>query len=473
MKLLGKASRKEAAALLTKGSASLSQVEANGIRIDLDYLTSTRKSLQAEIETRQARLKGDPLWARWKKRFGDKANLDSLDQIATLLYTDMKYPCKEYTKGGKPKADEEAFESIDLPFVKEYGKVRKLLKADGTYLAGIEREVCGEFLHPFFGLNTTRTYRSSSQWPNFQNMPIRNPLMGELIRRCFIPRKGRRLIEVDYSGIEVRIAYCYHKDPVMRKYLLDKSTDMHRDMAAQIYMLKEGQVTKAARHAAKNMFVFPQFYGSYYLECAKALWAEMDRREMGVKDTNDPDPKAITGLVKDHLAKKGIRKLGKCSMDASPVPGTFEHHVQQVEKDFWGRRFRTYDQWKRRWYSDYLNAGQFETYTGFLYAGPFRKNEVINYPVQGSAFHCLLWSLIEVQKELRRKKMRSLIVGQIHDSLLGDVPDSETEDFLKICKRVMTVDLPKVWTWLTIPLEIEADATPVDKSWFEKTTVAI
>lgn len=457
---------------MTEGTKALARVEHNGIRIDLDYLTKAKAGLKDRIAAKSAELKDDDFWFRWRKRFGQKASLGSLSQLAEIVFGEMKYPVKERTATGRPKADEAAFEHVDLPFVREYRKLCKLEKAHGTYLTGIEREVVGEFLHPVFSLNTVKTYRSSSQAPNFQNMPIRNPMMGELIRRCFIPRKGRRLVETDYAGIEVRVAACYHHDPVMVKYIKDKTTDMHRDMAAQIYLIKPEEVTKAARHAAKNMFVFPQFYGSYYLECAKALWAEIDRREMGVRDCTDSDPSAISGLLKDHLRKKGITKLGRCSMEHKPVPGTFEHHVQQVEKDFWGRRFRVYDQWKRGWYSDYQDSGYFDTFTGFRYEGPFRKNEVINYPVQGCAFHCLLWSLIEIQKELRKRKMKTLIVGQIHDSILADVVDSEMEDYLKLTKRIMVHDLAKHWKWLTVPLEIEVDATPIDKSWFEKKVVA-
>ena len=70
--------------------------------------------------------------------------------------------------------------------------------------------------------------------------------------------------------------------------------------------------------------------------------------------------------------------------------------------------------------------------------------------------------------------MKSIIVGQIHDSLLIDGPDSETEEVLKLCKRVMTVELPKVWKWMqTVPFVVEADVAPVGGSWHDKVPVKI
>src|SRR5690606_20675796 len=102
---------------------------------------------------------------------------------------------------------------------------------------------------------------NSSDSPNFQNLPIRNPKMAKIIRSAFIPRSDRHvLVEIDYSGIEVRVAACYHKDPVMIEYINDPTKDMHRDMAAQCYLAPPEQVSKQMRYCGKNMYVFPQFY---------------------------------------------------------------------------------------------------------------------------------------------------------------------------------------------------------------------
>jgi DNA polymerase I-like protein with 3'-5' exonuclease and polymerase domains len=460
---MNRLAQRQAYQLLLDGAKALSEVEAAGIKIDVDYLHRTIVSVQAEIDQLRAELKNDKVWTVWKRRFGDRAKIGSTEQLAAVLFDELKlpYPSKERTATGKYKTDESVIEKVDLPFCKTYIHLKKLYKTKTTYLEGILREVRDGFLHPFFLLHLADSYRSSSSSPNFQNIPIRNKEMKKLIRQAFVPRgKKRRIVSCDYSGIEVKVAYLHHLDPTMRKYLLDKTTDMHRDMAAQIYMLKNEQVADEARHAAKNLFVFPQFYGSVYFQCAPALWESLTRHEIRIKKEEV--------YVKDHLRKKGIKELGDCDAEATSRPGTFVHHVQQVEKDFWGNRFKVYNQWKRDWYNQYLERGWFQSLTGFVYHTVLRRNQVLNYAIQGEAFHCLLKSVIYAVKEIRKRRMKSLVIGQIHDDALGDVPDDELQDYLGMMTEIMTQWVPRDWKWITIPLEIGTEVTPPGASWFEK-----
>lgn len=83
-------------------------------------------------------------------------------------------------------------------------------------------------------------------------------------------------------------------------------------------------------------------------------------------------------------------------------------------------------------------------------------------------FHCLLWSLIQLQKWLNKYKMKSLIVGQIHDCLLLDVPIDEIQDVLHTAKDIMTTRLRKAWDWLIVPMGVEVDVTPEGGSWADK-----
>ena len=283
-------------------------------------------------------------------------------------------------------------------------------------------------------------------------------MMGEIIRRCFIPRKNHHIVEIDYSGIEVRIAACYHKDPAMISYIKDPSKDMHRDMAGECFMVKPENVSKGLRYCGKNMFVFPQFYGDYYLNCAKTLWDSIDKMNHEVNGVP----------MKEHLKSKGIKSLGACDPKERPLPGTFEHHLRNVENDFWGKRFKTYSRWKKNWWEKYQREGGFSTLTGFRIDGVFSRNDVINYPVQGSAFHCLLWSLIRLNKWLNKNKMKTLIVGQIHDSIVADVHTDELDSYLSKAKTIMTQTLPEEWKWIEVPLEVEAEITPINGTWYEK-----
>ncbi len=446
--------------LLHNGSLALAAMESAGIRIDVDYLDQTIAETGERIKKLQDELRADPLYGKWRRKFGDKANLGSREQLGKMLFDVLKLPYRaDFTGTGRYRTDDDVLRGIDLPFIKTYTQLEDLKKLKGTFLGGIRREVVDGYLHPVFNLHLVETFRSSSSDPNFQNLPTRDAGMGKIVRQCFIPRKGRVLVEIDYVGIEVRVSACYNKDPVLIEYIKDSTKDMHRDMAAQCYKLKPEQVSKQCRYCAKNQYVFPQFYGSVYFQCAPALWEAIERYKLETAD----------GLsLRKHLHRCGIKELGTCDPNFDPVPGTFEHYIREVERDFWGNRFRVYAQWKRSWYEKYLKAGEFEMFTGFRCVGTYRRNEVLNYAVQGSAFHCLLWSLIRIQKEITKKKMKTKLVGQIHDSLIADVPVGEVQEYIRLAKRIMTRELPKTWKWLCVPLEIEIEVTPEEGSWFDK-----
>lgn len=445
--------------LLHDGMIELAQVEANGIRIDTDRLAKTKELIKSRLRDLRREMEADPVWRVWKKRYGERMNLTSRDQLATILHVDLEYEVSKETDAGRPATDEEALQKIDSPFAKILVRYLKYEKALGTFLRGIEREVVDGRIHPSFHLHTARTYRSSSSEPNFQNFPVRDKEISQIIRSHFIASEEHVLVENDFRGAEVVVSAAYHKDPNFISYITDPSKDMHRDMAAQIYMLSPEEVTKDIRYGAKNKFVFPQFYGDFYVACAKNLW-----EWIRLGNLTSPGGDSLY----EHLRRKGIKELGDCDPDKEPRPGTFESHIQKVERDFWERRFGGYGKWRKIWYRRYQDRGYFDLLTGFRIHGLFQRNAVVNYPVQGSAFHCLLWCLIRVNRLLRKYRMKSMVVGQIHDSMVGDVKISELRQYLEIIEQVTTVDLRKAYQWLVVPLEIEYEICPVGGSWYEK-----
>lgn len=454
--------RQQGYQLLHDGLIAFAEIEANGIRIDAPRLEKTIVDLTEKKRTLSTELEKDEIWKIWRRRYGSKANLTSTDQLATVLHDELNYEVKKTTEGGSPAVDEEALGHIDHPFIQKYVRFKKYDKAGGTFLRGIQKETVDGFLHPSFNLHIPQTYRSSSDSPNFQNFPVRDKEISELIRSHFIARKNHVLVENDFKGIEVSVSACYHKDENFISYITTPGKDMHRDMAAQVYCLEPGQVSKDTRYGAKNKFVFPQFYGDFYVSCAKALWEWIDKGKL-----KGPDGQSLY----EHLKANGIKKLGACDPEESPLKGTFEKHLQEVENDFWNNRFMQYGQWRKDWYKAYLQKGYFDMLTGFRVHGSLRRNMVVNYPVQGSAFHCLLWTLIQVNRMLRKYKMRSKIVGQIHDSLIGDVHRDELRDYLQLVEHVVTVQLRKHYTWLVVPLEVEYEIAPEGGTWYQKREV--
>ncbi len=456
------ANRQEGCRLLHEGLIELATVEANGIRIDLGRLEWTKQKLGRRIRRLREEMEKEDVWKVWKKRFGAKANLTSRDQLGQVLHVEMSFEVTAETETGRPSTDEEHLQKIDHPFVVKLLRFLKYEKALGTFLKGIEREIVGDRIHPSFSLHTVRTFRSSGSDPNFQNLPVRDKEISKIIRSLFIPSSGHVLVENDFKGIEVAVSAAHHKDPNFISYITTPGKDMHRDIAAQIYMLKPSEVSKDARYGAKNKFVFPQFYGDYYVACAKNLWEWIQKGKL-TKPDGTP--------LKAHLKAQGIYKLGDCDPERDPEEGTFEAHLKEVENDFWNRRFMRYGQWRKEWYQAYLKKGYFDLFTGFRVFGFFPRNAVINYSIQGEAFHCLLWSLIRVNRLLRKHRMKSMIVGQIHDSLIGDVKAEELRDYLEIVEQVTMVDLMKAYRWLVVPLQIEYEIAPLGGNWFQKREV--
>jgi DNA polymerase I-like protein with 3'-5' exonuclease and polymerase domains len=468
---------KDAYRLFHEGAIALAQVEGNGIGIDTEYLNRIIRIERKRIKRLRKNLQESDVMKTWKKHYGKKTNMNSSDQLGVILFEVLQYPCTAFTATGKPKTDEAALTAVQSPFVKDYLELKKHQKILNTYLMGIQREVIDGRIHPFFNLHLARTYRSSSDSPNFQNVPIRDPRFGKLIRKAFIPRPGCRIVELDYSGIEVAVAACYHRDPTMMEYLNNESKDMHRDMAQECFMLDEDEMIpddpdnelevdrcKNIRSAGKGGFVFPQFYGDWFKQCAENLW--------GLIESNNLRKRDGTGL-REHLSEQGVHGLGDLDAEGQPEPGTYMAHIQKVEKSFWHDRFPVYTQWKKRTVKAYYKRGWQKTKTGFICQGPATRNQIINYPVQSAAFHCLLRALIDLQNELNKRDNNILIIGQIHDSILADVPDKRLQEYLELAQEITVKHLVDQWDWIITPMAIDGEVTPVDGSWYEKKKIQL
>lgn len=459
-------SQKEAYRLLHEGIQAFARAEQQGIRIDLGYCKKTHKKLSRQIKDLEEKFYQTKFFRHWNHTTRGKPNINSNAQLGHYLYKTKKLKPAKTTPSGQGSTDEEALESLGLPEIKDLLQIRKLKKIRDTYLKGFIKEQVGGYIHPFFNLHIARTYRSSSNSPNFQNIPKRDKEAQELVRKALYARPGHQLLEVDYSGIEVSISACYHKDPTMIKYIEDPKSDMHGDMAEQIFFLDKLDKTipghKTLRSAAKNGFVFPQFYGDYYGNCAPSLacswgglpenkkWKHGQGIEMGSIGGVDPI------YLSDQLIDNNTQSLSQ-----------FTGHIKKIEEHFWKTRFRTYAQWKDRQWKEYQRNGYIDMLTGFRCWGPMNRNDATNYPIQGSAFHCLLWSFIELDRFLRKKKFKTRLVGQIHDAIVLDVHPKELDQICIILQEVMVNRLRQAWKWIIVPLAIEIDVGGVDESWNE------
>jgi uracil-DNA glycosylase family 4 len=415
--------------LFMRGSISLAEIERNGIRADREYYERICKEGKEEIEEiikSVQSIDGVP----------EDFSIRSNKQVGELLYDTIGLECKKETKGGGQSVDDDALSKLNHPIADAILRFRKKDKLVGTYLSGFVKEISDDNkLHCFFNLNMVRTYRSSSNSINFQNIPKRDEEAKKLTRSGLFAKEGHFLSEKDFKSIEVCISACYHKDDKMIEYILDPSTDMHRDMASEIFMKGHDEVTKKERYQAKNGFVFPQFYGSVAEACARNIWDEMDEES------------------KLHLRRNRIRTIG-----------SFVQHVQMIEDDFWFNRFKKYGQWRLDNWEMFQKRGVLKYKTGFRCAGILGMKEVNNYPIQGSAFHCLLNVLNQYNGFLKGKE--SFIMGQIHDSIIDSTDPAEEEKILKAVSSFLT-QLRQEWKWIIVPLVIEYEKTGIDEPWYE------
>jgi DNA polymerase I len=447
--------------LLHDGTLALARAERQGLRVDILHLTKTIEEVTEKVNRLEKQLYSTNFYKHWKHSTGGKSpNIYSNAQLATFLYRTKKIKPVKTTITGQGATDEEALTALQIPELNDLLQIRKLKKIRDTYLEGFLREQVNGYLHPSFNLHLVRTFRSSSDRPNFQNIPKRDKEAMQLTRSSLYPRPGHQLVEIDYSGLEVKIAAAYHRDSTMLKYIHDPTTDMHSDMAAQIFMIddfdKKIPEHSYLRAAAKNGFVFPQFYGDYYKNCAEGLagkWGELPNGKwkpgQGIKMPE--------GTLSDHLISKGLSTLDR-----------FTEHIKEIEYDFWNNRFSEYAEWKQRWWKAYQRNGYIELLTGFRCSGVMSRNDAINYPVQGAAFHCLLWSFIQIDRRMLHQNWDTKIIGQIHDAIVLDVHPDELEMVIEVVEQITCRDLPEAWKWINVPLEVDVDIYPVDKSWADK-----
>lgn len=446
--------------LFHKGILALAKAERQGFRVDTQYVASKKKHLTRKIDRLTKNFYESDFCVKWQKSSTKKININSGDQLADYLYRVKGITPKKLTKTGKGSTDDEALGLLNIPELKDLLDIKRLKKARDTYLDAFEREQVDGYVHPFFNLHIPVTYRSSSQNPNFQNIPKRDKEIMRICRKALFPRIGNQLMEIDFSGLEVCIGACYHKDPQMIKYITDPSTDMHRDMTQQIFLLdsfdKNESTHSFLRSAIKNGFVFPEFYGDYYKSCAEYLctnWGKLPQSKWKPGQGVDFEG----GKLSDHLISKGLTSYQK-----------FENHLKVIEDDFWNNRFFAYKKWKDRLWIKYQKQGYVDLKTGFRCKGVMKKNDVTNYPVQGAAFHCLLWSLIEVTESLSQMGMKTKVIGQIHDSIILDVNPKELEAVKNLVKYITTDALLKAFDWICVPLKVEAEICPINSSWAEK-----
>jgi uracil-DNA glycosylase family 4 len=415
----------------------LTKVQNRGLNIAIDTIEKAKNYVNEKLVSCEKAIYSDPILNKWDGE--RKFKFTSSKDIGHLIYDICKTPIGKLTDGNAPSTSKNVIAKIDIPIIKNILEYKKWEKAKGTYIHQIEREIIDGKIRAFINLGIPVTFRSSIDSPSLQNIPKRDKDIMHLIRSLIIPSKGRRIIDYDFKSVEVGIAACYCRDKNLLNYVIDsENTDMHRDVGMILFFMSKEELPSLLRYYAKNKFVFPEFYGSYYKQVAPDIWDTIDNK------------------IKQHLYNHGIQNYRD-----------FEKHVEEIEYKFWNIQFPEYKEWREKQWYDYCKKGYIDSLTGFRYYAPMDRKTVVNYPIQGSAFHVLLWSMKESDKDFMKEGLQSEYILEIHDDQVVDCVVEEEEIVDQIIYKNSCIKVKEHWNFIDIPLMVEKERSAIDGNWAE------
>jgi len=430
-----------------QGLGVMSEIQLNGAKSNIDYYLKAQDDLGQTIGDIYNNLMSSKEARAFREKYNRDLVLTSDADIGKLYFEVLGHKGFRTDKGNW-KTDKLSLGRIKIKFSTDLSELKRLNKMYDTYFSQFIYNTTNGRIHPFFELHVPVSYRSSSQAPNFQNLPKRDAVSKKLIRTGIEPDPGCVIVECDFSGAEVNTSCAYHRDRNFYNYLIDPSTDMHRDSACDLFMLKPEEMNhpdftkdmyklaKKIRNEAKNKWVFAQFYGDWYDSCGRALYENCYKIDMTLPQG---------GLLSEHMDNMGIGDLE-----------SFLEHCKEVERILWEDRFPEYTQWKKDIYEFYIKNGYIETFLGFRFQGYMNRKQATNYPIQGTSFHLLVYTLIQVSKAIKKMKLKSRLIMQIHDSLIASVPVAEVGNYIAMVNGIVA-NLHKVHKWMNVPMEIEAE----------------
>ncbi|HEX6321052.1 MAG TPA: DNA polymerase I [Burkholderiales bacterium] len=381
----------------------LYRMERNGVLLDKAKLEAQSHELGKEILEKEQRA---------YEAAGQPFNLGSPKQIQEILFERQKLPVKKKTPSGQPSTDEDSLAelALDHPLPKLILEHRALSKLKSTYTDKLPKSVNPRTgrVHTTYSQTTAVTGRLSSNDPNLQNIPIRTPA-GRRIRECFIAPPGAKIVSADYSQVELRIMAHLSGDESLRRAFL-RGDDVHRATAAEVFGVPLDKVTPDERRVAK-VINFGLIYGMSSFGVAQNLGIERATAQAYVDSYFSRYP--------------GVKRY----MDGTREKARAQGFVETV----FGRRL---------WLPE-LRSG-----------APVRRQAAeraaINAPMQGTAADLIKLAMIAVQDFLEKEKLETLLIMQVHDELVLEVPDAELETV-----KANIRDLMQSVAQLEVPLLVE------------------
>lgn len=387
----------------------LGEMEFAGTEIDLDVLKEMDTAFDETIE----KLANDIY-----RISGTTFNISSPKQLGQVLFEDLGLKGGKKTKTGYSTSQDVLEKIIDahpvVPLVLEY---RMLTKLSSTYLKGLQEQVFPDNkIHTIYKQTLTHTGRLSSVDPNLQNIPVRSE-EGKLIRKAFVSHNGY-LVSFDYSQIELRIlAHMAHVTNLIDAF--NQGKDIHRHTASLVFGVKDEEVTPQMRSQAKAVN-FGIIYGMSEFRLSKDIGMSISEARDFINKYFEtyPEVKTYMDEVVETCKKQGY---------VSTLLNRKRYIPTINDKNFMVRQ-------------------QAQRYA-------------MNTPIQGTGADILKLAMIEVDKALKEKNLKSQMILQVHDELIFDVFEDELEEVMSLVKEKMENCIK-----MDVPLIVEGNYA---KNWCE------
>lgn len=380
----------------------LVDMERTGIRID----TAVLAGLSDEFGRQQGRLE-DEIY----ELAGESFNIASPKQLQYILFEKLELPPVKKTKTGA-STDSSVLERLTdkHPLPEKILAYRTFAKLQNTYIDALSKLVRADTgrVHTSFNQSVAATGRLSSTNPNLQNIPIRTE-EGRRIRTAFVPEPGWTLLSADYSQIELRLLAHISGDPVLSE-AFQHGQDVHARTAAEIFGTDIEAVTSDQRREAKTIN-FGIIYGMGAQRLARTLRIPFK-------------------TARDYIGQYFARYRGiKSYMDE--VVGSAREYGYVTT--LCGRRRYVPD--LRSNSPQLLSAAE---------------RVAINTPIQGTAADAIKLAMVAISRRLGQAGLRTRMLLQVHDELLFEVPDGETDRVRRLVRESMEAVLP-----LNVPLRVD------------------
>ena len=356
------------------------RMERNGVLLDVAHLERQSGELGVRLMELEAQVHAAA---------GHPFNLNSPKQIQAVLFEEQGLPVRKKTPGGDPSTDEAVLAelALDYPIPHLLLEYRSLAKLKSTYTDKLPRMVNAETgrVHTHYAQAVAVTGRLSSSDPNLQNIPVRTT-EGRRIREAFIAPVDHVIVSADYSQIELRIMAHLSQDAGLLAAFA-AGQDVHRATAAEIFGVAPDEVSAEQRRAAKTIN-FGLIYGMSVFGLAGQLGIERQAAQIYMERYFSRYPGVAQYMER---TRDSARRLG---------------YVETV----FGRRL---------WLPE-INTSSAARRQG-------AERAAINAPMQGTAADLIKRAMLAVQHWIETEQLSTLLVMQVHDELVLEVPNRERE----------------------------------------------